>query len=145
MLLMDFFKCANYSQSSASEVAFCGALDSCNSEWRMGFSSAQFPTSISPLLDLPHPCTWFIPEPAREKSRLQLQAWQRKMWEVLISSAPPAFILTETTLVMKKKKKKKKSHKTCWIIQNVADNDSDLAEMRYSFLCVIFILSYRLP
>lgn len=105
VLLMDFFKCANYSQSSASEVAFCGALDSCNSKWRMGFFSAQFPTSISPLLDLPHPCTWFIPEPARGKSRLQLQAWQRKMWEVLISSAPPACILTETTLVLKKKKK----------------------------------------
>lgn len=28
-----------------------------------------------------------------------------------------------------------KSQEICWIIQNVADNDSDLAEIRCSFLC----------
>lgn len=32
-----------------------------------------------------------------------------------------------------------------WIVQNVADSGLDLAEMRCSLLCVVFILSYRLP
>lgn len=45
----------------------------------------------------------------------------------------------------KKPNQTKNNQETCWIIQNVADNDSDLAEMKCSFLYVIFILSYKLP
>lgn len=45
----------------------------------------------------------------------------------------------------KKKNQKTTNQETCWIIQNVADNDSDLAEMKCSFLCAVFILSYKLP